>query len=101
MDRQIKGNGGLVIPREMYEVLQRNKGYISTDNGGQILADAFVKGKLSSATIELALSILLFLQESGNFSAQLLSDFALACYIGHFDAVVSVRTYNAVLIWHH
>jgi hypothetical protein len=48
MDRTIKGNGGHIVPRKMAEVLKRNEGkaYISSDDGGQILADEYVDGKL-------------------------------------------------------
>ena len=63
-------------------------GYISTDDGGQRLADMYVNGQ--PRLYDLECSCYNNCTESANFNPSLLSDFGFACYFGSYDIVTFV-----------
>jgi len=64
-------SNGLQVSEEMRSILSRNPGFISSDSGGQRLAELYVDG-------------------SANFNVMQLSEFGLACFVGQLDAVQSM-----------
>lgn len=89
MTLEVNYNGGLTISQEMQEIIAQ-PGFISVENGGQILRDLYFTSMSTTYWLFHSPKLLI---EKLNFDPFSLSPFAGFVFFGFFDQVKQVRTF--------